>query len=120
MFKNLDGYRGEGSFEGWFRRIVVNEGIEHYRKEKNGRILIEMDAIPEGEKPFVEWDGLEAKDLLQVIRELPEGYRMVFNLFAIEGYSHKEIGEMLSISENTSKSQLSRARQVLKQKLTHM
>lgn len=119
IFNNLSKYSHDGSFEGWMRRIVVNTALERYR---NRYYLSRVDDIEEKAEPVSEPDtedfaGLEAYDLLNMIMELPPKYRMVFNLFAIEGYSHKEIGEMLRISEGTSKSNLSRARDILQKKV---
>jgi RNA polymerase sigma factor (sigma-70 family) len=119
IFDNLGKFSHEGSFEGWMRRIVVNTALERYR---NRYYLTRVDDIEETAEPAAEPDtddfaGLEAYDLLNMIMELPPKYRMVFNLFAIEGYSHKEIGEMLRISEGTSKSNLSRARDILQKKV---
>ncbi|WP_159637033.1 RNA polymerase sigma factor [Sphingobacterium composti Ten et al. 2007 non Yoo et al. 2007] len=110
-------FDGKGSLEGWIKRIMVNTAIECYRQSKD-KIT---DSIKEHhENTFHSYfpsDNTSYKDLLKLIKELPLGYRTVFNLYAIEGYSHKEIAEMLHISEGNSKSQLSRARQVLQQRL---
>lgn len=119
IFGNLSKYKGEGSFEGWMRRIIVNTALEKYR----GRFgLYRVDDIDTIDEPAAfpdsyDYSGLEAMDLLEIIRELPPKYRTVFNLYAIEGYSHKEISEMIKISEGTSKSNLSRARSILRKKL---
>ncbi|MDX9929056.1 MAG: sigma-70 family RNA polymerase sigma factor [Bacteroidales bacterium] len=119
IFRNLAQYKGEGSFEGWMRRIIVNTALEKYRSRFNLYRVDDIDTIDEPEAcPDTEdYSGLEAMDLLDIVRELPPKYRMVFNLYAIEGYSHKEIAAMLKISEGTSKSNLSRARGILQQKL---
>jgi len=119
IFENLEKFNHEGSFEGWMRRIIVNTALEKYR---NRYYLTRVDDIEAGEEPVTDpgtedFAGLEAYDLLKMIMELPPKYRMVFNLYAIEGYSHKEIGEMLRISEGTSKSNLSRARDILQRKV---
>ncbi|RYF51331.1 MAG: sigma-70 family RNA polymerase sigma factor, partial [Cytophagaceae bacterium] len=116
VFSKLNDYRGEGSFEGWVRRIMVHSSIEYYRKHHKMMQLVDMDT-PGAEQAVnaTAASSLEAKDLLAIIQTLSPGYRMVFNLYAIEGYSHKEIGEMLNISEGASKSQLSRARTILKE-----
>ena len=120
IFENLAHYKHEGSFEGWMHRIVVNTALEKYRSKHNLYRVDDIDLIPEQDAaPETEdYAGLEAVDLLDIIRELPPKYRMVFNLFAIEGYSHKEIGEMVNISEGTSKSNLSRARIILQKKVS--
>lgn len=119
IFENLIFYKYEGSFEGWMRRIVVNTALEKYRSKHSLYRVDDIDLIPEPDAaPETEdYAGLEAVDLLDIIRELPPKYRMVFNLFAIEGYSHKEISQMISISEGTSKSNLSRARIILQRKV---
>ena len=117
IFRNLNRFRGEGSFEGWIRRIFVNTSIEYYRKKTN------VFSITERENLMVEDGGLNAldklaeKDIIKLVQELSPGYRTVFNLYTIEGFSHKEIGIMLNISEGTSKSQLARAKGILKKKV---
>ncbi len=104
---------GEGSFEGWMNRIVVNEALQLYRKNK--KIFYSdteiMNNQPEVENSAI--DLLEAEDILKLLEDLPDGYRIVFNLNVVEGYSHKEIGEILGIKESASRSQLSRAKKVL-------
>jgi RNA polymerase sigma factor (sigma-70 family) len=119
IFENLIHYKHEGSFEGWIRRIMVNTALERYRSKHTLRRVDDIDQIPEinAEPDNEDYAGLEATDLLGIIRELPPKYRMVFNLFAIEGYSHKEIGKMVNISEGTSKSNLSRARIILQRRV---
>jgi RNA polymerase sigma factor (sigma-70 family) len=119
IFENLENYKHEGSFEGWMRRIVVNTALEKFRSRHNLFRVDDIDAInePEAEPDNEDYSGLEAVDLLFIIRELPPKYRMVFNLYAIEGYSHREIGQMLGISEGTSKSNLSRARSILQRRV---
>jgi len=117
MFQNLGRFRFEGSFEGWVRRIMVNTALERLRREDHLTASIEeVDFQDPPGRDDVE-AGLSAQDLLAMIRELSPQYRMVFNLYAIEGYSHKEISKMLHISEGTSKSNLSRARAILQEKL---
>ncbi|HBC77495.1 MAG TPA: RNA polymerase subunit sigma-70 [Bacteroidales bacterium] len=119
IYENLIHYKHEGSFEGWMHRIVVNTALEKFRSKHNLYRVDDIDDIPEPDSaPETEdYSGLEAVDLLDIIRELPPKYRMVFNLFAIEGYSHKEISQMVNISEGTSKSNLSRARIILQKKV---
>lgn len=119
IFTNLHTYSGEGSFEGWMRRIVVNTALERHR---NRYYLNKVDDPGNIAETFQgsgveDMTGLEAEDLLGLIMELPPKYRMVFNLYAIEGYAHREIASMLSISEGTSKSNLSRARTILQRKV---
>ncbi len=109
-FERIAQFREEGSFEGWLRRIMVTESLMFLRRAKTWRQEIALDEI--ASEPDYEWaeDFLEVDDLLRLVGQLPEGYRTVFNLYAIEGYTHQEIASELGISEGTSKSQLSRAR----------
>lgn len=116
VFSHLDSYQGKGSFEGWIRKIVVNEALTVIRKKK--KIYFEEIESANYQSGYHFTDThLEAEDLLKMVASLPIGYRTVFNLYAIEGYSHKEIAEQLNISVSTSKSQLNRARNVLKKVL---
>jgi RNA polymerase sigma-70 factor (ECF subfamily) len=121
VFRYLKDYRGEGAFEGWIRRIMITTSLNFYKKKN----LVNKDVDPE----TIRLRGLSHPDavskmaheeLLSLIQELPNGYRTVFNLNTIEGYSHKEISEILQISINTSKSQLSRAKSSLKDKISKM
>ncbi len=117
VFDKIGQFKQEGSFEGWIRRIVVNEALTHLRRNRTMYLETELEAAdrePDYDKLS---DHLEAEDLLNMIQEMPAGYRIVFNMYAIDGYSHKEIAEHLGISENTSKSQLSRARVYLQKML---
>lgn len=118
ILDKIDQYKHEGSFEGWIRRIVVNESLTYLRRNRNMYLETELEAADYEPDYQSLSDSLEAEDLLKMISELPSGYRIVFNLYAIDGYSHKEIAEQLGISENTSKSQLSRARTYLQKLLT--
>ncbi|WP_353196556.1 RNA polymerase sigma factor [Parapedobacter defluvii] len=120
VFRHIDSYRGAGSFEGWIRRIMVNTAIETYRKNQRGGLSVEMEEVYEDTQQTFSMDALECEDLLRIIQTLPDGYRMVFNMYALEGFSHKEIAEALQISEGASKSQLSRARTWLKEKLKQL
>lgn len=119
IFENLRQYKFEGSFEGWIRRITVNTALEKYRSRNNLYKVEDIDQISdtESEPDADEYTGLEANDLLGIIRDLPPKYKMVFILYAIEGYSHKEISKMVNISEGTSKSNLSRARIILQRRV---
>lgn len=114
VFKNLEKFRKEGSFEGWVRRIFVNTSIEHYRKKVNLYNVTETQENTIEDKEFNVLDNLAEKDIMKMINELSPGYKAVFNMHVIEGYSHKEIGDALGINEGTSKSQLARAKMVLK------
>ena len=114
VFKNLDKFRREGSFEGWIRRIFVNTAIEQFRKKIK---LYNVDEVQENtleDKELSALDLLATKDILNIVNELSPGYKAVFNLHVIEGFSHKEIADALGITEGTSKSQLARAKGVLK------
>lgn len=119
VYKNLHRFRAEGSFEGWVRRVFVNTSIEHFRKKS-----AQLSSVSEREENTIEdaditaLDSLAEKDIINIVQELSPGYRTVFNLYVVEGYSHKEIGELLGISEGTSKSQLARAKSILQKKIT--
>lgn len=119
VYRNLHRFRAEGSFEGWIRRVFVNTSIEHFRKKST-----KMSMVTDKEENTIEDADITAlhklaeKDIINIIQELSPGYRTVFNLYVVEGYSHKEIGELLGISEGTSKSQLARAKGVLQKKIT--
>jgi RNA polymerase sigma-70 factor (ECF subfamily) len=116
ILERIEQFKGEGSFEGWIRRVVVNEALTFLRKNRSMYVETELEAAHREPDYQTLSDHLEAEDLLNLIQELPSGYRIVFNLYAIDGYSHKEIADQLNITESTSKSQLSRAR-VFLQKL---
>lgn len=121
VFKKIDTFSGKGSLEGWIRRIMVNTALDHLRSNKAERFNVNIDDVDyKLKKEELILDRLHAEDLLKIIRSLPAGYRTVFNLYAIEGFSHKEIADQLEISENTSKSQYSRARALLKKKLEEL
>ncbi|HMO33155.1 MAG TPA: RNA polymerase sigma factor [Lacibacter sp.] len=116
IFRNLGKFRSEGSFEGWLRRIFVNTAIEQLRRKKLNLSLSEKEEqveYPAASAP----DRLQEKDLLELVRKLSPGYRTIFNLYVVEGFGHKEIADMLHISEGTSKSQLARARMILQDKI---
>lgn len=110
IFENIESFKGTGSLEGWVRKIMVNTALTNIRKNKKLKQNIELDSVEFMIPSNSHSESLEAKDLLKIIQTLPIGFKTVFNLYAIEGYSHKEIGEMLNISEGTSKSQYSRAK----------
>lgn len=116
VFKNLGQYRFEGAFEAWVRRIMVRESIDYLRRRQ---FVVFQEELPEPQtRPTPASDFLELEHIEACIDALPEGYRMVFILAAVEGYSHPEIARMLDISEGTSKSQLYKARQVLQAQLS--
>ncbi|TAF94469.1 MAG: sigma-70 family RNA polymerase sigma factor [Cytophagia bacterium] len=120
IYQKIGQFKSEGSFEGWMRRLITNEALMQLRTKRH--IEIDLDT-PEAQK-LPNYDQanqhLETEDLLHLIAQLPTGYRTVFNLYAIEGYSHAEIAEQLGITESTSKSQLHRARALLQQMLTNL
>ena len=117
VFDKIEQFKSEGSFEGWIRRIVVNEALTHLRRNRTMYLETELEKADREPDYNQLSDHLEAEDLMNMIQEMPAGYRVVFNMYAIDGYSHKEIAEALGISENTSKSQLSRARTYLQKVL---
>jgi RNA polymerase sigma-70 factor (ECF subfamily) len=112
VFTNLYKFKHEGSFEGWIRRIMINECISYIRVDRKVKFIADENYLEES------FNNIESQfsvdDIQFLIDNLPDGYKMVFNLYAIEGYKHQEIATMLDISEGTSKSQLSHARKVLK------
>jgi len=120
IFERIEQFTGEGNFEGWMKRIMVNESLQYLRKHKNMSLNMDIEEAHHLPNFDAMEDHLQTEDLMQMISELPVGYRTVFNLYAIEGYSHKEIAEQLNINENTSKSQLSRARVHLQKRLAEM
>ena len=117
VFKYIAKFRREGSFEGWLRRIFVNTAIEHLRKSVSLYPIVDDNDKPIDILDESIYDQLDHQDLLNMVQSLSPGYRTIFNLYVIEGYSHKEIAKMLDISEGTSKSQLARSRQLLQKKV---
>ena len=115
IFRKIGQFRHKGSFEGWMKRIVINTVLQTYR-QKNVLNLVEEN-YPEEVDVEVDENEISLEYLLKIIQELPERYRMVFNLYVLDGYSHKEISALLGIAEGTSKSNLSRARLILKDKI---
>ncbi|WP_273215745.1 RNA polymerase sigma factor [Runella zeae] len=115
IFEKIDQFKSEGSFEGWMRRLMTNEALMYLRTKRH--IEIDIDAPEAQQLTNYDWAdaNLEADDLMAIIGKLPTGYRTVFNLYAIEGFSHAEIAEQLGITESTSKSQLHRARALLQE-----
>lgn len=116
FFERIEQYRGEGSFEGWIKRIAVRESLNYIRYQKNLFVEVEDEHLDYFQHQPVH-SSYEVDELMRMIEELPLGYRTVFNLYAIEGYNHQEIADMLEISEGTSKSQLAKARKQLQEKL---
>ena len=117
VYKNLDSFKGLGPFEGWARRIFVNTCLDHL-KNKQKLIFSELtDSIDVASTELTGIKKLTQADLLKIIQQLPNGYRTIVNLYLVEEYNHKEIAEMLGISEGTSKSQLSRAKLILQKNI---
>lgn len=116
VFTKIDDYAGTGSFEGWLKRIFVTTALEQLRKKRFLPIINEYEETIE-DTDTLAFEKLSTDDLHRCISELPNGFRTVFNLYAVEGYSHTEIAEMLTIKETTSRSQFMRARQMLQKKL---
>lgn len=110
---HMSSYQGVGSFEGWMKRIVINETLMHLRKKNTLYHAVEIEPHMVSEDPTIV-DQLEGQTVLNLLDQLPDGYRTVFNLFVIEGYKHREIADLLGISINTSKSQLIQAKEKLK------
>ncbi len=111
VFFRISSFKGEGSLEGWIRRVMVNTALDQIRKNKSFGKMIDLEVA--SAEAFAEdhtIESMNAKDLLKLMRTMPPGFRTVFNLYAVEGFAHKEIASMLGISESTSKSQYSRAR----------
>tara|TARA_R110002051_G_scaffold325678_2_gene430098 strand:- start:10105 stop:10668 length:564 start_codon:yes stop_codon:yes gene_type:complete len=116
VFKYLDTFKFEGSFEGWIRRIMVREAITHLRK--NQFVVFDDELYDKHTQHQIEVEsGIDVEEIQGLIDQLPEGYKMVFVLYAVEGYKHAEIAAMLQISESTSKSQLFKARRILQEQL---
>jgi RNA polymerase sigma-70 factor (ECF subfamily) len=120
VFRKVSEFRSDGSFEGWIRRIMVNTAIETYRKNLRSLNVVDIDEVYDQPQSTFDMGKLELNDLMKLVQQLSNGYRIVFNMYAIEGYSHKEIAKELGISEGASKSQLSRARGILKDKIIKM
>ena len=117
VFRKLEQFTGKGSFEGWIRRIMINTALERYRSQLHLYPLTEGTINSEGMMYEEVFSKLSGDELLKLVQELPPRYRMVFNMYAIEGYAHKEIAEMMGITVGTSKSNLSRARDILQKKV---
>jgi RNA polymerase sigma factor (sigma-70 family) len=117
VYRNLAKFRAEGSFEGWIRRVFINTSIEHFRRKNTLYSITEKEENVIEDADISALDNLAEKDIINLVQELSPGYRTVFNMYVIEGYSHKEIGNILGISEGTSKSQLARAKAILQKKV---
>lgn len=125
IFAHIGSYRSEGSFEGWMKRVMINHALNYFRKNRKNPFLEDIDHVDETEiihnQPLsADHAPVSAEILTSLIRRLPPGYRMVFNLYVFEEYSHKEIAAMLQITESTSKTQLLKARKLLRKQLVDM
>ena len=118
VFDKLHMFRGEGSLEGWIRRTMVHTAISNYRKKSFQNERFGLEHLPETPVAASAIEGLGHAELLKLVDQLPEGYKMVFNLFAIEGFDHAEIAAMIGCGESTSRSQLAKARRFLQQRIT--
>lgn len=119
IFLNIKEFKGDGPILAWMRRIMINTAITHYHKMKKHRYHDDLEEVKETKFDDCVWEDSDftREELYNVIHRMPEGYRMVFMLYAVEGYKHREIAEQLGIDENTSKSQFSRARRWLQERL---
>lgn len=113
VFNNIDKFQFKGSFEGWIRKIVVNTALKKYNKKSFQNEVIGLPEFTDQAADPVVYNALSVAEIMQLLAKLPDGYRVVFNLYAIEGYSHKEISDLLGIQESTSRSQLVKARKML-------
>ena len=120
IYTNLDQFEGKGSFEGWIRRVFIHTAIKYYHKMRRHNSTDEIGQRAERATGESVVGRMSADELMQLIKELPEGYRVVFNLYAVEGYSHKEIADLLNIGESTSRSQLVKARRLLQERVNVM
>ncbi len=116
IFKKIEQYNAKGSFEGWMKRVTVNTVLQKYRKQRTFEIVDEGQIEDEAEVE-IESEEIPLDVLLKIVQELPDRYRLVFSMYVMDGYQHKEIAEMLGISDGTSKSNLARARMILKNKI---
>jgi len=122
IFLNINNFKGEGSLMAWMRRIMINTAITHYHRTLKHRYHDDIHEIRESSLDDIQWEesDFSSEELFKIIQQMPAGYRMVFNLYAVEGYKHREIAEILEIDENTSKSQYSRARRWLQERLVKL
>ncbi|HLW32264.1 MAG TPA: RNA polymerase sigma factor [Aequorivita sp.] len=119
IFQKIKTYKNKGSFEGWMKRITIYKAIDKYKAQKPVNIQINDDLL-EGEVTVEEGSNLSLDQLLKLIQELPDQYRLVFNLYQLDGFKHKEIASLLGISENTSKSNYHRAKLILREKIIEL
>lgn len=116
IFSKISQYQNKGSFEGWMKRIIINTSLQKHRKNRFFEVINE-EMVEDEVTVEADTEEIELDVLLEHVQELPERYRQVFNLYVLDGYSHREVSEMLNISEGTSKSNLARARHILKDKI---
>lgn len=117
VFDKIHKFESKGSFEGWIRRIVINTALKKHSRKSYKNEIYGMEYIPESVSTPAVYSQLGEEELLKLISKLPDGYRLVFNLYAIEGFSHKEIAKALGIGESTSRSQLVKARNMLQKQI---
>jgi RNA polymerase sigma-70 factor (ECF subfamily) len=119
ILTKIKDFKGDGSFEGWMKKVIVNTAISHFHKNKKFNEIQDIEHIRESDIDHDNFENNEFthEELLNIINQMPEGYKVIFNLYAIEGFKHKEIAEMLNITESTSKSQYSRAKDKIRQEL---
>jgi RNA polymerase sigma-70 factor (ECF subfamily) len=120
VFDKLRAFRMDGSLEGWIRRIMVTTAINHYRRKAFQNERFGLEHVPDEPVPSEAMEHLGEQELLALVSALPDGYRLVFNLFAIEGYDHAEIAAMIGCGESTSRSQLAKARRMLQHRIHQM
>ena len=118
VFLKIHQYKSEFDFKPWLRKVIVNAAIDHYRKHYQNQSTANLQDVPESATHNEALDQLEFDDLMKIMRLLPDGYRVVFNLFVIEGFTHAEIAKQLNISVGSSKSNLSKARRKIKELLS--
>ncbi|WP_299228524.1 sigma-70 family RNA polymerase sigma factor [uncultured Psychroserpens sp.] len=114
IFSKIKSYKGKGSFEGWMKRITINKAIDKYKRDKHINIEINNDILIDNHFDSTSFESIPISNILKHIQELPPQYRLVFNLYELDNYTHKEISKLLGISVNTSKSNLHRAKNILK------
>ena len=119
VFTKLHLFNGDGSFESWMKRVIINTALKYRERHIVRHNYTEIEHVHVFDKTPSIIEEISKDEILQLIQQLPDGYRTVFNLYVLEGYSHKDIGKMLNIGESTSRSQLVKARTILKQKLTN-
>lgn len=112
VFRDLHQYTGAGNFEGWVRKVIVNNALQFLQKQRKNPLIVELDGqeFPDEDTGVFQPDEATAKNLIRLLQQLPTGFRTIFNLYVLEGYTHPEIAEILGISVGTSKSQLLRAK----------